>query len=286
MDSHDYIKTYAVFYVNECDEFNFAKKIDMLNFIHHASESMMLDLFESGEIPSPLLLNEVDDWDALLWEAEYLTELPTQDTSLAIPGLPSISMKDLTGSLEKLKKAKSFLLKKYTDADQAVKDAIKKKVKAANDKIDMLQHKISGSPKPKSGFEKAVEGGKEMAQQAKEKVGEVGAKVGAKVGKAAGKAAEYAQAHPGAAVAATVAAAAVLTAGVMAYRRFISKAGRACKDSKDKSACKREYHNKGLQAQAVVLNSGKSKCFKTRNPEKCKAKIDVKIASVKNKMRG
>jgi hypothetical protein len=47
-DSHDYIKTYATFYVNECDEFDYAKKIEMLNVIHHASESMMIELFETN----------------------------------------------------------------------------------------------------------------------------------------------------------------------------------------------------------------------------------------------
>jgi hypothetical protein len=282
-DSHDYIKTYATFYVNECDEFDYAKKIEMLNVIHHASESMMIELFETGEIPSPLILDEVDDFDALMFEADYLSELiPTGKTSLGLPGLPGVSMDDITGSLNKIKKFKGLLVKKYNDADQAVKDAIKNKIDKANDKINMLQHKISGSPKPKTGLDKAVEGGKEIMTQAKDKV--VGA--AEKVGKAVGKAAEYAGEHPGKTAAAAVAAAAVLTAGVMAYRRFISKAGRACKDSADKPACKREYHNKGLQAQMTVLSAGKAKCFKGKNPDKCKAKIDVKIAQVKNKMKG
>jgi hypothetical protein len=167
MDSHDYLKTYATFYVNECDEYDYAKKIDMLNFIHHASESMMIDLFENGEIPSPLILNE-----------------------------------------------------------------------------------------------------------------------GEKIVGAASKAVEFAQRNPGHTAVAAVAAAAVLTAGVMVYRRFIAKAERECKNAADKGACKREYHNKGLQAQLKALSAGKSKCFKGKNPEKCKAKIDVKIAQVKNKIKG
>jgi hypothetical protein len=36
----------------------------------------------------------------------------------------------------------------------------------------------------------------------------------------------------------------------------------------------------------TVLSAGKSKCFKGKNPDKCKAKIDMKIAQVKAKMKG
>jgi hypothetical protein len=60
MDSQDVLKTYAMFYVSENDEFNMKKKLDMLNFIENADESMLMDLFENGEIEPPFgLLDEV-----------------------------------------------------------------------------------------------------------------------------------------------------------------------------------------------------------------------------------
>jgi len=275
----DVLKTYAIFYVNENDDFGFAKKIEMLNYIHHATEAKMLDLFQSGEIVPPTILDEVDDFDALCLEAEYLL-----DFKFPLPGLPGggASLDDIKKTLAAMVKAKQILKQKFGDAEKAVKDAIKSKINAANKNIDMLQHKLTGSPKPESAAEKIVSGGKELAQQAKEKV--VGA--AEKVGKVVGKAVEYAGENPGTTAAAVVGAAAALTAGVMAYRRFMSKAGRACKDAPDKGACKREYHNKGLSAQMDALSAGKSKCFKTNNPEKCKAKVDVKIAQVKSKMKG
>ena len=38
MNAQDVLKTYAMFYVSENDDFNAAKKLDMLNFIEQADE--------------------------------------------------------------------------------------------------------------------------------------------------------------------------------------------------------------------------------------------------------
>lgn len=274
MNDYEILKTYAMLYVQENDEFDVNAKLNMLFKIKEADEGMLMELFINGDIEHPLMLEEVNDFDALLFEAEYLSEI--------LPGLPGVSLKDITGSLEKLKRLKTLLKGKIQAADDAMKKAIQNKINAANDKIDMLQHKISGSPKPKKGFEKAVEGGKEIMQQAKDKAGEVGEKV---VG-AAGKVAKYASENPGTAATAAVAAAAALTAGVMAYRRFISKAGRRCKDAPDKKACRREFKQKAISAQIAAISAGKAKCFKTKNPGVCQSKIDVKLSKLQAKKSG
>lgn len=259
----DILKVYATYYVSENDDFTFSKKIDLLNFIQHSEDRMIMDLFEKGEIEPPMVLDEFN---------------------FPLPGLPrgGATIDDFKKTLAAVRQARDILKQKLADADKAVKDAIQSKIDAANNKIDMIQHKLSGSPKPETAGEKIMSGAKELAHQAKEKASEAGEKVV----KAAGKAAEFAQAHPGQAAAVAVGVAAAITAGVMAYRRFISKAGKACRKAEDKAACKREYHNKGVQAKIAAMAAGKEKCFKTGNPEKCKSKIDVKIAGLKSKMKG
>jgi len=254
----DILKVYATYYVAENDEFSFAKKVDMLNFIQHAEDSMIMDLFESGEIEPPMILDEV-----------YLA--------------PGLSWEDAKKAIAAAKKTKDALQQQYSDAKGAVKAAIQKKIDNANSKIDVLQNKLTGhGPKPESAGEKIASGAKELASQAKEKVTGAAEKVAGAVGKAA----EFAQNNPGEAAAIATAVAAAATAGVMAYRRFISKAHKACKGSEDKKACMKEYHNKGVQAKISAMNAAKDKCFKTKNAEKCKSKIDVKIAGLKAKMKG
>jgi hypothetical protein len=106
---------------------------------------------------------------------------------------------------------------------------------------------------------------------------------GEKIAGAAGKAAEFAQGHPGM-IGAAVAAAAALTAGVVAYRKIFSKAAKACAGAPDKGTCMAQYKMKAKQAQIAAINAGKAKCAKAKDPAKCKAKIDAKIAGIKAKM--
>lgn len=269
MDEKEVLQTYAMFFISEYDSIETQEKLSLLRYIKEASYDQLVEMYNSGAIIHPDILDE----------DEFLL-----DFKFPLPGLPGggASIDDIKKALKATMKAKEMLAKKYHDADAAIKSAIKNKIGDANKRIDALQHKLTGyGPKPESAGEKIASGARELASQAKEKV----AGAAEKVGHAVGKAAEYAQGHPGATAAAAVGAAAALTAGILAYRRFISKAGRACKNAEDKKACRREYHNKGLQAQIDALVAGKSKCFKTGNPDKCKAKIDVKITSVKNKMK-
>jgi len=132
---------------------------------------------------------------------------------------------------------------------------------------------------------KAKGGVANLVKQGAEKTGDVASQAGEKVAGAVGKVGEFAQQHGGV-LAAAAAAAAAIAAGVMAYRRFFSKAAQACKGAADRSSCLQQYKVKAKQAQISAINAGKAKCAKTKDPAKCKAKIDAKIAGLKSKMRG
>lgn len=290
MNTQEIIKTYAMFYVSENDDFNTTKKLDMLNFIEQADESMLMDLFENGEIESPeSLLDETEEKDGatLIGEAVILTvevdELLEQALNEKTVVMAAERLKDMLGM-------KTSLTYKLAKATGQAKKAIENQLASLNDKIGGLKDAIA------KGAGKAVESGKELAGQAGETIAkgsktavEVGKDVatgaGQKVATAAGKAAEYAQQQPGM-VGAAVAAAAAIAAGVMAYRRFFSKAAQACKGAADRSSCLQQYKVKAKQAQISAINAGKAKCAKTKDPAKCKAKIDAKIAGLKSKMRG
>jgi hypothetical protein len=318
MNANDVLKTYAIFYVSENDEFDTAKKLDMLNFIEQSDEMMLMDLFENGEIEAPFdLLDEVEDVEEkdvatligesviMLAEVDQLLEQTITEKTIVVA---AERLKDMLGM-------KTSLTYKIAKATGKAKEALQTQLNNLTDKIGALKSSIA-----KTG-EKAVKAGGEALEKGKEMVGDAGEAVskGAKsVGKAvkgvtddagkvigkglksvqdvagqasdkvagaAGKAAEFAQNQPGM-VGAAVAAAAALTAGVMAYRRFFSKAAKACKTSPDRAQCLAQYKMKAKQAQISALNAGKAKCAKTSKPEQCKAKIDGKINTLKAKMRG
>jgi gas vesicle protein len=306
MDSHEVLKTYAMFYVSENDDFNVKKKLDMLNFIENADESMLMDLFENNEIEAPFdfLETEVEVSDAqLIGESAILIQQATWlmegDVYLA---------EDLKNRLKDMLGMETSLKYKISKAAGSVKKTLEKQLDNLQDKISDLKDAIA------KGAGKAVDTAKDVAgdvaDKAKDVAGDVADKakdaagavskgagkavetakdvagdVGEKVSGAAGKAAEFAQQNPGA-VGGAVAAAAALTAGVMAYRKFFSKAAQACKSAPDKNQCMAQYKMKAKQAQISTLAAGKSKCAKTKNPQACSAKIDAKIAALKAKMRG
>lgn len=73
-------------------------------------------------------------------------------------------------------------------------------------------------------------------------------------------------------------AAAAIAAGVLAYKKIFSKAAKACDGDSD---CMAKYKMKANQAKIAAISAGKSKCAKSKDPAKCKAKLDQKIAATK-----
>ena len=327
MNANEVLKTYAIFYVSENDDFNVAKKLDMLNFIEQADESMLMDLFENNEIEAPFdLLDEVDERDSkdastligeaviMMTQTQHMLEgdqVLTEDAKNKLKDMLGMET-DLKYKIGKAagsaKKALQNQLDKVQgqigDLKSAISKGAGKAVKAGGEVIEkgkeMVGDASAAAAKAAKGAGKAIKGatdnaGKTIeggvkaahkaAGQAGEAVKDVASQAGEKVAGAASKAAEFAQGHGGM-IGAAVGAAAALTAGVMAYRKFFSKAAQACKSAPNREECLSQYKMKAKQAQISALAAGKAKCAKTKNPAGCNAKIDAKVASLKSKMRG
>jgi hypothetical protein len=124
--------------------------------------------------------------------------------------------------------------------------------------------------KLKSAIEKA-------AEIAKEKGYAGGKEAGREIGREAG----MVQGLATAAVAALV-----ITVSYKAYKRFLSKASRACRGKKfaEKTSCMNKYKRDAMKKRLMDLNTGMSSCSKTKNPSKCKAKIINKARKLKAKL--
>jgi hypothetical protein len=68
--------------------------------------------------------------------------------------------------------------------------------------------------------------------------------------------------------------------GSMAYKRFFSKAAKACKGSPDRRLCVLRYKIKAKEVQMKTIRSKASLCSKDANPANCKNKIMRKVQSL------
>lgn len=146
-----------------------------------------------------------------------------------------------------------------------------------------------GSEAMGKGIVKGVEKGKELIDKAKgldqEKV------VGMLKQKAqgAGDAMRKAMSDPKivGGVAASALGALALYASVKAFKRYMTKAGKACAGQKGaaKKDCYKNFKIKAVQAQIADLNKALAGCAKAKKPDKCKAPIAKKIASLQRKMQ-
>jgi len=91
----------------------------------------------------------------------------------------------------------------------------------------------------------------------------------------------------GAAVAAAVMATLVILLARKAYRAYLSKAARACitKTGPAKNECIRKFKIEAIKAEIAQLQQNKAACDYSKNPEKCKAKLDKRINKVKAKIQ-
>jgi hypothetical protein len=80
--------------------------------------------------------------------------------------------------------------------------------------------------------------------------------------------------------------AAVVVAAMKIHKSFLSKAARSCKGKSglDKTNCMVKYKKQAQAAKVKTLQSGMSKCAKTKDPSSCKAKLQAKINSEKAKI--
>jgi hypothetical protein len=102
--------------------------------------------------------------------------------------------------------------------------------------------------------------------------------VGAAIGKAAGLASKYGM------LIYTVPF--IIGLATKPMKAMFDKAEKACKGlaPEDYAKCKKKYKIQGVQAAISKLNSEKSKCAKTKNPQECQQKIAAKMNQLKGKL--
>lgn len=90
----------------------------------------------------------------------------------------------------------------------------------------------------------------------------------------------------GVAAAAVAVAAAIITASSLAYKKYFSKASRACKgkSGEEKNKCMKMQRGNALKAQMATLKSGISKCSQSKNPTKCRQKVIKRMDEIKYKL--
>lgn len=93
----------------------------------------------------------------------------------------------------------------------------------------------------------------------------------------------FAKTGQGQALGGAALAALLIYASAKTYKRFLSKAAKACSGQSGaaKSQCMKEYRGKAKAAQAADLAKAASACAKTKNPEACKAAINKKVAALR-----
>lgn len=79
--------------------------------------------------------------------------------------------------------------------------------------------------------------------------------------------------------------AAIITASIVLYKKYMTKAARACRGVDDKSSCMIQYKMKAYGEQIKKLKMTSGLCKKSKNPDKCTKKIMGKINSINQKIQ-
>ena len=87
-------------------------------------------------------------------------------------------------------------------------------------------------------------------------------------------------------VGAIVTAAIIAYGGIKTYKRFLSKAAKACsgQSGANKTSCMNKYKANALKAQVADLKNAISACDNSSNPQKCKLSVQSKIQKIQNKI--
>ncbi len=95
----------------------------------------------------------------------------------------------------------------------------------------------------------------------------------------------FAKSKTGKALGATVVAAGLLYGGYKTYKRFFSKAAKACSNysGAEKTACMEKYKVTAIKAQIADLRKAMSACKNSSNPQKCQSTIQAKISKLQAK---
>jgi hypothetical protein len=256
-----YTKDFARYYISYQDNLSESDKGTLLNFVKESTESQVKALLYTGE-----MLNEdrTTIWNAhksgkpTIWDAHKSGKSSIDLQSKFDKDFMTIK-KDLWKSTKELKQ--DMRSSKFFGKTPIQKHRIwqsKQKVldnKFANKHAD-LKFKLTASKHKLSGVDVK------------------GLKVGAK----------KAGAVP--VVGTIVVAAAIAAASYAIYKRFLSKAAKSCNSKKgaEKTLCMHQYKKKATQARIRNMRSQLSKCNKTKDPAKCKAKTMSTIKHLQSKI--
>ncbi len=323
MDAIEVLRTYASVCVSENDDIGQSMKTGLLNIIENADDEVLSDLVESGVITMPSYLIEDTRSDAAII-GESVILLNEVEGILGQENLLELDINYAKNRLKDMLGMETDLKYKIGKAVGKAKEALQKQLDAIQDKIPALKDSIAkAAEKVGKGAGEAIEKGKDIVAAAPGAIKKAGETVVKKAGETAsdikqaggefyrtdlenlGKVGKAVKGgikavsdfskdkmgslgmDPGTVTAGggIAAAAAAITAGIMAYRRFWSKAARACKGSADRKNCLNNYKNRAILAQIAATKAGKAKCAKSKNPKACNAKIDAKIEKLKVKTR-
>ena len=128
-------------------------------------------------------------------------------------------------------------------------------------------------------MEKVIQGSKAQGASVGYQAGhQAGVAQGVKQGMASGQAKAYGTA---------AIAAGVAVVGYAVYKRFLSKAAKACKGKSggEKSVCMAKFKADALQAKHKAMVANTKHCARAKNPAKCKALVVLKINKIKDELR-
>lgn len=187
-------------------------------------------------------------------------------------------------------------MKRGSEVDKLIMAQLKKaggKVDAAvqglKDKVDKgwLQSKLERLNKGQGSRHRAPEGWwNNLQNQIKLKSMDAKHAVNSAIGQAKQYAAQNPdQAKAGAIIAGAALAALAIFGAYKTYKRFFSKAAKACAGNKgpERKACIKKFKVQAVQAQISDLKAAVSKCEVTKDPGKCKATIGSKIQKLQTK---
>lgn len=250
---------------------------EMVNFIvNEASDYQILSMLVEDKIPNELFdegkaFDLTESLNTFAGTSFMLTELTPAaidkmidknvNTLRHLKGPKAAQYKaKIQDRLKKLATAKQNALKTPTSMGSALNKIPKKQSQTT-----------SAGQLAKDTYNKAKTGITNKYNQA------MGSKTGQQISR-------FAQSPAGKAAGGLAAAALVGMAAYKIYKNYLSQAARSCKNSPDKSACMNQYKNKAVQAQIAKLSSGMGQCSNSKDPQKCKAAIQNKIAKLRSKM--
>ena len=70
------------------------------------------------------------------------------------------------------------------------------------------------------------------------------------------------------------------------YQRYMTKAGRECRNAINRRACRKQYKINAIKILIKDLHNSMTKCGQSKNPEKCKSTLEKRIKQLESRLAG